>query len=51
LGLFANIRPIKPKPVTRFFSLKREIIEGADFIVFRELTGVLILSEKMMLER
>jgi 3-isopropylmalate dehydrogenase len=51
LGLFASIRPIKPQTLTRFFSFEKEIIEGADFIVFRELTGVHILVKKNDAER
>jgi len=36
LGLFANIRPIKPyKALIESSPLKREIIEGADFTIFR----------------
>jgi 3-isopropylmalate dehydrogenase len=40
LGLFANIRPIKPyKALLDSSPLKREVIEGADFIIYRELSG------------
>lgn len=40
LGLFANIRPIKPYTALLDSSpLKKEIIEGTDFLIFRELTG------------
>lgn len=40
LGLFANLRPIKPYPELLDASpLKREIIEGTDILFFRELTG------------
>lgn len=40
LGLFANLRPIKPFPELIDSSpLKREIIEGTDILFFRELTG------------
>jgi 3-isopropylmalate dehydrogenase len=43
--LFASIRPIKPHK-TLLDSSPLKIIEGADFIVFRELTGVHILVKK-----
>lgn len=40
LGLFANLRPIKPYAVLIDASpLKREIIEGVDILFVRELTG------------
>jgi len=40
LGLFANLRPIKPFPQLLDASpLKREIVEGTDILFFRELTG------------
>jgi len=40
LGLFANLRPVKPLPALYDASpLKREIIEGTDLLVVRELTG------------
>ena len=40
LGLFANIRPVRPRPALLDASpLKRERIEGTDLIVVRELTG------------
>lgn len=40
LGLFANLRPIKPCPALIDASpLKREIIEGVDILFVRELTG------------
>jgi 3-isopropylmalate dehydrogenase len=49
LGLFANIRPIKPYPALLEASpLKKEIIEGTDFIIFRELTGGMYFSEKKL---
>lgn len=40
LNLFANIRPAKVYPsMLNNSSLKREVLEGTDFIVLRELTG------------
>lgn len=40
LGLYANIRPAKIySPLVDASSLKREIVEGVDIIVVRELTG------------
>ncbi len=40
LGLFANLRPVRPAPSLLDASpLKRENIEGTDLLVVRELTG------------
>ena len=40
LGLYANLRPVKPLPALLDASpLKRERIEGTDLLVVRELTG------------
>jgi 3-isopropylmalate dehydrogenase len=40
LGLFANVRPIRPVPALYDSSpLRRDRIEGTDLIVIRELTG------------
>lgn len=40
LGLFANVRPVTSYPILYDASpLKNHIIEGVDFVVFRELTG------------
>jgi 3-isopropylmalate dehydrogenase len=40
LGLFANLRPVRPSPALLDASpLKRERIEGTDLLVVRELTG------------
>lgn len=40
LGLFANVRPVASYPILYDASpLKNHIIEGVDFVVFRELTG------------
>jgi 3-isopropylmalate dehydrogenase len=47
LGLFANLRPIKPPPALYDASpLKRELIEGTDLLVVRELTGGIYFGEK-----
>jgi len=46
LGLFANLRPIKPHPVLLDASpLKREIVEGVDILFVRELTGDVYFGE------
>jgi 3-isopropylmalate dehydrogenase len=40
LGLFANLRPVRPSPALMDASpLKRDRIEGTDLLVVRELTG------------
>ena len=40
LGLYANLRPVRPLPALYDASpLRRELIEGTDFLVVRELTG------------
>jgi 3-isopropylmalate dehydrogenase len=47
LGLFANLRPVKPIPALYDASpLKREVIERVDLIVVRELTGGIYFGEK-----
>jgi 3-isopropylmalate dehydrogenase len=47
LGLFANLRPVKPIPALYDSSpLKRELIERADFLVVRELTGGIYFGQK-----
>jgi 3-isopropylmalate dehydrogenase len=47
LGLFANLRPVRPVPALYDASpLKREIIDGTDLLVVRELTGGLYFGEK-----
>jgi 3-isopropylmalate dehydrogenase len=47
LGLFANLRPVRPLPPLYDSSpLKRELIEGTDLLVVRELTGGIYFGEK-----
>jgi 3-isopropylmalate dehydrogenase len=47
LGLFANLRPVKPIPALYESSpLKLEVIERTDLLVVRELTGGIYFGEK-----
>ena len=47
LGLFANIRPVQTfKCLVHNSPLKDELIDGADFICIRELTGGMYFGEK-----
>jgi 3-isopropylmalate dehydrogenase len=47
LGLFANLRPVKPLPALYDASpLKRELIERTDLTVVRELTGGIYFGAK-----
>jgi 3-isopropylmalate dehydrogenase len=47
LGLFANLRPVRPSPALLDSSpLKRERIEGTDLLVVRELTGGIYFGER-----
>jgi 3-isopropylmalate dehydrogenase len=48
LGLYANLRPVRPLPALYDASpLKRELIEGTDLLVVRELTGGIYFGEKV----
>jgi 3-isopropylmalate dehydrogenase len=47
LGLFANLRPVRPVPALYDASpLRREIIENTNMLVVRELTGGIYFGEK-----
>jgi 3-isopropylmalate dehydrogenase len=47
LGLYANIRPVTTFPSLIHKSpLRRELVEGADFVVIRELTGGIYFGDK-----
>jgi 3-isopropylmalate dehydrogenase len=47
LGLYANLRPVRPSAALVDASpLKRELIEGTDLLVVRELTGGIYFGEK-----
>jgi 3-isopropylmalate dehydrogenase len=51
LGLFANLRPVKPIPALYDASpLKRELIERTDMLVVRELTGGIYFGAKTRTE-
>jgi 3-isopropylmalate dehydrogenase len=51
LGLYANLRPVRPLPALYDASpLKRELIEGTDLLVVRELTGGIYFGEKTRTE-
>ncbi len=47
LGLFANIRPVETfKSLAEKSPLKTELVNGADFVCIRELTGGMYFGEK-----
>jgi 3-isopropylmalate dehydrogenase len=47
LGLFANLRPVRPSPALLDASpLKREHVEGTDLLVVRELTGGIYFGDR-----
>lgn len=47
LGLFANIRPVQTfKCLVHKSPLKSELVDGADFVCIRELTGGMYFGEK-----
>jgi len=51
LGLFANLRPVRPVPALYDASpLRRERIEGTNLLVVRELTGGIYFGEKTRTE-
>jgi len=46
LGLFANLRPVKVFPgLANISTLKKEVVEGIDLMIVRELTGGIYFGE------
>ncbi len=51
MGVFANLRPaLCFQPLADASSLKREIVEGLDFMIVRELTGGIYFGEPRYIE-
>jgi len=51
LGLFANLRPVETfKSLIHMSPLKEELVDGADFLCIRELTGGMYFGEKGRLD-
>lgn len=47
LGLYANIRPVEPfRSLLHKSPLRRELVDGANFVAIRELTGGIYFGEK-----
>lgn len=47
LGLYANLRPVKvPAALAEYSPLKRELVEGADLVIVRELVGGIYFGER-----